>query len=119
MFRGFAVPLDSVLGIVRVKSVDDMRFQRNNVWAVHAEDMRCALRLPNALEAPLVDVPIGNVSASVECMWYWRASLCRCILSLHCVCVVLCYVMFRVFNTDNARCACSSTPPCGTKACPQ
>ena len=115
MFRGFAVPLDSVLGIVRVESVDDMRFQRNKVWAVHAEDMRCALRLPSALDAPLVDVPIGNVSASVECMWYSRASLFRCILSLHCVCCV----MFRVFNTDNARCACSSTPPCGTKACPQ
>ena len=66
MLRGFAVPLDSVLGIVRVEPVDNMRFQRNKVWAVHAEDMRCALRLLNPLEAPLIDAPIANVSASLD-----------------------------------------------------
>lgn len=116
MLHGFAVPLDSVLGIVRVESVDTMRFQRNKVWVVHAEDMRCALRLPNALEAPLVDVPIGNVSASVDV----HVVFARIVVSLYTfITSCVCCVMFRVFNTDNARCACPNTPPCSTKACSQ
>ena len=57
MLHGFAVPLlvfiDSVLGIERVEleSVYNMRFQHNKVRVVHAEDMRCALRLLDPREA--------------------------------------------------------------------
>ena len=79
MLRGFAVPMDSVLGIARVESVDNMRFQRNKIWAVHVKVMRCALRLPNPLEAPLVDVPKGNVSASL----YVHVVFARIVVSLH------------------------------------
>jgi hypothetical protein len=93
MLRGFAVPLDSVLGIARVESVDNARFQHNKVWAVHVEDMRCALRLPNPLEAPLVDVPKGNVSASLDVhMVFARIVGCVVTFFQYIVFVVSCFV---------------------------
>ncbi len=93
MLRGFAVPLDSMLGIVRVEPVDNMRFQRNKVWAVHAEDMRCALRLLDPREAPRIDAPMANVSASpdVHVVFARIAVLLHSFITLCVLCHVSCF----------------------------